>query len=111
MAKHVETGFIVAIKKAVKKTLIEMKMVNQFVAEIRLHSTLDHPNIVKFYGFFEEKENIYLVLEYLSGGTLFDYQNEVGVLSTKQASSFLKDIIDALVYLHDLNIAHRDIKP
>lgn len=88
-----------------------MKMVNQFIAEIRLHSTLDHPNIVKFYGFFEEKDNIYLVLEYLSGGTLFDYQNEVGILSTKQAVSFLKDIIDALVYLHDLNIAHRDIKP
>lgn len=36
---------------------------------------LDHPNIVKFYGFFEEKDNICLVLEYLNGGTLFDYMN------------------------------------
>lgn len=51
------------------------------------------------------------MLEYLNGGTLFEYQNEIGVLPAKQAVSFLKDIIDALVYLHDLNIAHRDIKP
>lgn len=48
-------------------------MIQQFKREIRLHSALDHPNIVKFYGFFEDEENIYLILEYISGGTLFDY--------------------------------------
>ena len=48
-------------------------MLEQFKREIRLHSALDHPNIVKFYGFFEEGENIYLILEYITGGTLFDY--------------------------------------
>lgn len=43
--------------------------------EIRLHSSLDHPNIVKFYGVFEEGDSIYLVMELLNGGTLFDYLN------------------------------------
>jgi aurora kinase len=75
MAKHVDTGFIVAIKKVGKKILKEFKMIDQFVKEIKLHSKLDHPNIVRFYGFFEETDNIYLVLEYISGGTLFDFQN------------------------------------
>ena len=52
-------------------------MVERFIGEIKLHMMLDHPNIVKFYGFFEEKEYICLVLQYLNGGTLFDCLNEV----------------------------------
>lgn len=50
-------------------------MVDQFCTEIRLHSALDHPNIVRFYGCFEEKQDFYLVIEYMNGGTLFDYLN------------------------------------
>lgn len=46
-------------------------MIEQFKCEIRLHSVLEHPNIVKFYGCFDHQEHIYLVLEYLNGGTLF----------------------------------------
>jgi serine/threonine protein kinase len=78
---------------------------------VKLHSSLDHPTIVKFYALLEQPDSFYLVLEYINGGTLFDYQNEIGVLSARQAVDFLKDIIDALIYLHDKSIAHRDIKP
>lgn len=55
---------------------------------------------MKFYGFFEEKEDIYLVLEYINGGTLFDYQNKVGTLSVREAVDFLRDVVEALMYLH-----------
>ena len=48
---------------------------NQFKEEIRLHNSLDHPNIVKFYGFFEKSDAVYLIIEYISGGTLFDALN------------------------------------
>lgn len=50
-------------------------------------------------------------MEYVNGGTLFDYQNNIGILSVKEAAEFLKDIIEALGYLHSKSIAHRDIKP
>lgn len=86
-------------------------MVDQFTKEIRLHSSLDHPNIVKFYGVFEEKDFIYLVMEYMNAGTLFDYLNEVPALPPRTAAEYLKDIIEALSYMHDKSIAHRDIKP
>lgn len=83
LARHVETNFIVALKKMVKSKIIEYKMVEQFKREIRLHSNLDHPNIVKFYGFFEDADNVYLILEFINGGTLFDYLGEKEMLSTK----------------------------
>ena len=72
---------------------------------------MNHPNIVKFYGFFEEKDHICLVLEYLNGGTLFDHLNDVYTLDNEKAVVFLKQIISALEYLHERKIMHRDIKP
>ena len=75
-------------------------MVGQFSKEIRLHSSLDHSNIVKFYGFFEEKNEVYMVLEYLNGGTLFDLLNRVGFLSIKETVDFLRDVIMAVEYMH-----------
>lgn len=86
-------------------------MVEQFCNEIRLHSCLDHANIVRFYGCFEEGEDMYLVIEYMNGGTLFDYLNEVNCLGLRETVEYLRDIIEALVYMHEKSIAHRDIKP
>jgi aurora kinase, other len=53
LAKHLDVGFIAAIKMIDKSKIKEFNLVNQLAKEIRLHSSLDHPNIVKFYGFFE----------------------------------------------------------
>lgn len=53
LAKHIETSFLVAIKKVSKLKLKEFNMVDQFIKEVKLHCSLDHPKIVKFYGFFE----------------------------------------------------------
>jgi aurora kinase, other len=75
LSRHHDAGFVAAIKKIVKNKVLEYKMLDQLCTEIRLHSCLDHPNIVKFYGFFEEKDDIYLIIEYMNGGTLFDYLN------------------------------------
>ena len=111
LAQHLETGFLVAIKKVQKQILRDERILARFIEEIKLHSRLNHPNIVKFYGFFEEKDHICLVLEYLNGGTLFDHLNDVYTLDNEKAVVFLKQIISALEYLHERKIMHRDIKP
>ena len=64
-----------AIKQVSKEKLIKSNMVDRFIEEMKVHMKLNHPHIVKFYTFFEEKDHICLVLEYLDGGTLFDYLN------------------------------------
>ena len=76
-----------------KNKLIEYNIVDQFIKEIKLHSSMDHPNIVRFYGFFEEKDSLYMVLEYMSGGTLFDYLNSVGSMNIREVVAFLRDVI------------------
>lgn len=81
MARHVETNAIFALKKVEKRKIKEYKMIDQFAKEIRLQAALDHPKIVKLYGFFEEGDLIYLILEYVGGGTLFEYQNTHRTLS------------------------------
>ena len=50
-------------------------------------------------------------MEYMNGGTLFDYLNEVNCLSLRETVDYLRDIIEALTYMHEKSIAHRDIKP
>lgn len=51
-------------------------MIEQLKNEIKLHSQLVHPNIVRFFGMFEDGDDIYLIMEYMNGGTLFDFLNE-----------------------------------
>lgn len=86
-------------------------MENQFIKEIKLHNMFDHPNIVKFYGVFEDRESFYIILEYMNGGTLFEHQNVVQCLPIKETVDYLREIIEALTHMHDRSIAHRDLKP
>ncbi len=71
--------------------------------------SLDHKNIIHLYGSFEDNNNYYLLLEYVSGGTLEDKIDndfeEVTIIN------IFKQILEGLKYLHSNNIVHRDIKP
>lgn len=81
---------------------------------MKLQSFFKHPNIVKLYGFFDDATNIYLLMEYMEGGTLFDYLKKhkaKGGLPEVEVSKRMKEICSAVYYLHDMEIAHRDIKP
>jgi calcium-dependent protein kinase len=74
-------------------------------------STLDHPNIVKYYETYEDTKYLYLVMEYCPGGELFERIAEKGNFTEKEACSIFTDITRAINHCHQLNIAHRDIKP
>ena len=71
---------------------------------------IDHPNCVKLYEMFETSKKLYMVLELLTGGELFDRIVAKGSYSEKEASAVTKDIASALKYLHSVNVVHRDLK-
>lgn len=75
-------------------------MIEQVIDEIKIHRTLCHPNITKMFGYFSENDRIYLILEYIEGGTLFDYLNEVGSIPLKITLKLLRDVIRAVTYMH-----------
>ena len=75
--------------------------------------TLDHPRIIKLYEATVDDDEISLLLEYAEGGSLYDQLKNYGKLPEHQVKQYVKDLIDALEYLHSrkMPILHRDIKP
>ena len=86
-------------------------MIDQTALEIRIQSCISHRNILAMYGFFEDKNNLYIVLEYMSDGTLYTKLKKQTKLSEKETAFIVKQIAEAVEYLHDRGIVHRDIKP
>jgi len=88
--RHIASGFVCAIKKVVKAKVKEYNMISQLIQEIKIQAFLNHPNIVQFYSVVYDEQNIYLVMEYMEGGTLFDYMNNKEILSETEAAVFLR---------------------
>jgi serine/threonine protein kinase len=80
-------------------------------SEIHMLKTLSHPNIIRFWGIFETDNLIYLLTEYLSGGTLEDFMRNKGTLVGDFIAKILSDTLTALEYLQSNSIMHRDLKP
>lgn len=112
VAWHKATASLFALKKIPKDTIKQHMMEDQLVLEIKLQAYLNHPNILKLYSFFADDKNIYLVLEYMNEGTLFEHlKRRKDRMTEKEVSRRIAEIANAIKYLHDLDIAHRDIKP
>uniref|UniRef100_A0ABM0MP68 Serine/threonine-protein kinase DCLK3-like n=1 Tax=Saccoglossus kowalevskii TaxID=10224 RepID=A0ABM0MP68_SACKO len=79
--------------------------------EVGIMKAVNHPNIVRLYEEYETQDHIYLLMEYVKGGDLFDAITESVKFTEHDASMMVKDLATALGYLHSLNIVHRDIKP
>ena len=72
---------------------------------------LNHPNIMKLYEYFYEKDNIYIIMEYIRGDELFTKINEIHCFSEEVAAIIIKSIFQGVAYCHSLGIVHRDLKP
>ncbi|QSL64177.1 hypothetical protein MERGE_000332 [Pneumocystis wakefieldiae] len=79
--------------------------------EMDILKRLDHPHIVTFKEWFESNSKFYIVTELATGGELFDRICQYGKFSEKDAVVIIKEILDALSYIHDNQIVHRDLKP
>ena len=79
--------------------------------EIAVLKELGHPNIIKLYDVFDEKQYYYLVTEKMSGGELFDRIVKKSYYNEKEARDTCRVLFDALKFCHDRKVAHRDLKP
>ncbi|XP_051804245.1 calcium/calmodulin-dependent protein kinase type 1 isoform X2 [Acanthochromis polyacanthus] len=109
LAEEKRTQKLVAIKCIPKKALEGKE--NSIENEIAVLHKIKHTNIVSLEDIFESKSHLYLVMQLVSGGELFDRIIEKGFYTEKDASKLIQQILDAVKYLHDMGIVHRDLKP
>lgn len=109
LAKHVPTGKEVAIK-IIDKTQLNPTSLQKLFREVRIMKMLDHPNIVKLFQVIQTDKTLYLVMEYASGGEVFDYLVMHGRMKEKEARAKFRQIVSAVQYLHQKRIIHRDLK-
>ena len=105
-----DTGQALACKKIEKR---KVRQKERLKTEVALMTKLDHPSIIKMYDVFEDERFLYIVMELCSGGELFDRiisKTESGqTYSEEDAARLMMQILDALEYIHDKKIIHRDV--
>ncbi|KAF8647724.1 hypothetical protein AX16_006559 [Volvariella volvacea WC 439] len=123
IARHSKTGQYAAIKIISKsnfssrKSKVAAEPTEQqqsqlaIEREIVVMKLISHPNIMRLYDVWETSTELYLVLEYIQGGELFEYLCNKGRLPTLEALNYFQQIIGAVDYCHRFNICHRDLKP
>jgi serine/threonine protein kinase len=113
LAREKRTKFIVALKVLYKKELQGGGVEHQLRREIEIQAHLRHPNILRLYGFFYDEKRVFLILEYAPNGELYKHLKSQpnGRLTEQAAAKYVKEMADALAYLHSKHVIHRDIKP
>ncbi len=104
-------GNKVAIKEMLAQYVLDGDLRARFHQEIHILNKLEHPSIVKMYASFEERGNLYLVMEYVEGETIEQYIKRRGVIEESEAIRIMSDVLSALGYAHQKGYVHRDIKP
>ncbi|XP_063065564.1 calcium/calmodulin-dependent protein kinase IGb [Engraulis encrasicolus] len=107
MVKEKKTEKHFAMKCVKKKNKRDLNLEN----EIAVLRKIKHENVVCLEDFYESRTHYYLVMELVSGGELFDRILDRGMYSERDASHVIKQVLEAVSYLHENGIVHRDLKP
>ena len=111
VAEHVLTGHKVAIKILNRKKIKAIHMEEKVRREIKILRLFMHPHIIRLYEVLETPHDIFVVMEYVKSGELFDYIVEKGRLGENEARHFFQQIVSGVEYCHRNMVVHRDLKP
>jgi serine/threonine protein kinase len=111
LGRHILTGERVAVKVLEKDRIIEVADIERVAREVQLLKLLRHPHVVQLFEIIETKGQLYLIMEYASGGELFDYIVNAGRVPEPEACRFFHQIMAGVEKIHAMNVVHRDLKP
>lgn len=129
LARHACTGKVAAVKIVSKKSAAMVQSASMtrmdndssisgrrtmpfgIEREVVIMKLIEHPNVINLYDIWENRGELYLILEFVEGGELFDYVSSNGALPEEEAVRLFRQIIAGLSYCHRFNICHRDLKP
>ena len=113
LVKHNINNNIRAMKVIPKKIKKGTNQTNEadVINEVYLLMKMDHPNIIKIFEFYNGEKEYYLIMEYCSGGELFDRIIQKSQLKEIQCAYIMYQILSAINYCHKMKIIHRDLKP
>ncbi|KAK4745582.1 hypothetical protein SAY87_011894 [Trapa incisa] len=109
-ARDVETGSGFAVKILEKSRIINLKVTDQIKREIATLKLLKHPNVVRLHEVLASKTKIYMILEHVTGGELFDKIATKGKLPESEGRKLFQQLIDGVSYCHNRGVYHRDLK-
>ncbi|KAF0923148.1 hypothetical protein E2562_003364 [Oryza meyeriana var. granulata] len=110
-ARHVATGGHFAVKILDRGRVVSLRAGDQIRREIATLKLLKHPHVVRLHEVAASKTKIYMVLEFVNGGELFERIAIKGKLSEKEGRRLFQQLIDGVSYCHDRGVYHRDLKP
>ena len=110
MMTDLDTKKVYAGKVVSKATLSKYRAKEKLTTEIKIHKSLKHEHVVGFHRFFEDRENVYILLELCSNQSLMDLHKRRRALTEPEVRYYLKQIIEGTRYMHNRSVIHRDLK-
>lgn len=111
LVRHKTTNLILALKIIDKSRVKHESSAKQIRREIEVHSNLKHSNILRMYGYFYDKQRIYIVLEYATRCGMFEILQRYRRFDEEKTATYIFQVSRALYYMHKNNVIHRDLKP
>lgn len=108
---HKLTGLSVAIKILEKDRISDMSDIERVKREIRILARIQHPNVIRLYEVIDSPKHIFLIMEYATGGELFDYIVRHQRVDECTACSIFHHLINGINQCHRSGVIHRDLKP